>query len=349
MKKVCMLFMLGICAFSFLSCESKKKSDKPNVEDISIAMVSNLGGINDRSFNQNTWEGILRFVNENNLPHENYTYVTVRKNEDYITGLSNFADEHKTLIVGSGYEFGEPINKVASKYPNQKFLLIDALPIQTNNILSVTFATEQGSFLAGIIAALKAKQMGVKTVGFLGGGDGVIVQSFEAGYIAGVKTIDPDMEVVVRYVGDFANPSKGQKIASAMFNNGIKIIFGVAGASGNGLIKEAKKRARMDEDIWVIGVDRDQYEDGIYAFKKSIILTSSLKKLDVAAHDALKSIKNGNFKPGHLVYSLKNNGVGLPKNNPNLKDEWMKVVERYRKDIINGKIKVPLKPQRVLQ
>ncbi len=345
MKRVFMLMLLSIVLFGFVACNNKKDNTSAKM---TIAMVSSIGSIDDRSFNQNTWEGILKFVYENNISPSDYAYISSHKPEDYAINLSNFADEGKSLIISPSFYFKEPINKVALKYPQQKFLLIDAVSKIKTNVLSVTFATEQSSYLAGICVALKAKQLGLKTVGFLGGIDNSIVQSFEAGYIAGIEAIDANIKVVVEYANDFANPTKGQKIASAMFNKDIKIIFGVAGNTGNGLIAEAKKRARMGEEVWVVGVDKDQYNDGIYEDGKSVILTSSLKKLDNATYDALKSIKNGKFKSGHIVYSLKNDGVGLPKSNPNLKDEWIKMVEKYKKDIISGKIKVPVKPNRVL-
>ncbi len=348
MKKIYILSILGFIMFSFTSCDNKQKLAKTPSKDVSVVMVSAIGYIDDKSFNQNTWEGILKFAKEHNMPKSNFTYVSSHRPEDYAINLSNFADKSKSLIVGPGYELEDAVNKVASKYPNQRFLLIDAVSSVDKNVLSVTFATEQGSFLAGICTALKAKQMGLKTVGFIGGIDGYIVQKFEAGYIEGIKAIDPNIQVMVQYVNDFSNPSKGQKIGSYMYDRGIKIIFAAAGASGKGLIKEAKKRAKMGEEVWVVGVDRDQYEDGLYENGKSVILTSSLKKLDNATYDALNSIKNDNFKAGHIVYSLKNDGVGLPKTNPNLKDEWMKIVDQYKKDIISGKIKVSVKPKRVL-
>ncbi len=354
MRRIFTLFILGIITFTLLSCEGKKEAKMESKlsptanKNISVAMVSDIGGIDDRSFNQNAWEGIMKFVEENGTPIENYTYASSHIPDEFIANLSNFADQGKSLIVTPGYYFKYPIDKVAPKYPKQKFLLIDAISSDSKNVLSITYATEQSSFLAGICTALKAKQMGLKKVGFLGGVDGYIVQSFEAGYIAGIKEIDPSIKVVVEYADDFANPTKGQKIGSEMFDKGIKIIFGVAGATGNGLIKEAKKRAKKGENVWVIGVDKDQYGDGIYADGKSVILTSSVKKLDVAAYDALNSVKDNTFSSGHMVYSLDNDGVGLPKTNPNLKDEWIKIIKRYKKDIISGKIEVPVKPKRVL-
>ncbi len=348
MKKMCMLLIVGLICFSFFACEGKNDIDKKSADVINVGMISNLGSIDDGSYNQNVWEGILRFAKEKELPRKNYSHVSSHKGDDFIINLSNFSDEKKDLIIAPGYELQKPVNKVSLKYPNQKFLLLDAVVKNSKNVLSVTFDMAEGSFLAGVATALKAKQMGIKTVGFLGGVDFFLLQNFEAGYIAGIKAIDPSIKVVVEYANDFANPTKGQKIASSMYNRGIKIIFTVAGATGNGAIKEAKNRAKAGEDVWIVGVDMDQYKDGIYEDGKSVILTSALKKLDVAVYKTLVAVSDDVFKAGHVVYSLKNDGVGLPKTNPNLKNEWMKIVERYKKDIIKGKIKVPLKPKRVL-
>ncbi len=351
MKYIWKLLLVSIVFFGFTACQDKKENQaktQSGEKKLTLAMISDIGNIDDRSFNQNTWEGILRYVKEANLPKENYSHTSSHKPEDYINNLSHFADKGIDLIVSPGYYFIGPVNKVAPKYPKQKFLLIDGVSSDTTNVLSVTFATNEGSYLAGVCTAFKAKEMGVDRVGFLGGIDGDIVQSFEAGFIEGIKVIDSNIKIEVRHADDFANPTKGQRIASQMYDDGIKIIFNVAGNTGNGLIREAKRRAKLGEDVWVVGVDQDQYEDGIWEEGKSVILTSVLKKLDIATYTTIKAVENGTFKAGQKVYSLKNDGVGLPKINPNLKEEWIKVANKYRQDIIDGKIKVSLKPARVL-
>ncbi len=344
MKKILFYLLLCCIVFMFESCTNKKVETK----NLKLAMVSNLAAIDDRSFNQNTWEGILKYANEFNLPKENYSFINSPTPEYYITNLSNFADKHLDLIIAPGYCFYDAMNKVAPKYPHQKFLIIDNVSEVSNNVLSVTFASNEGSFLVGVCAALKAKDMGWKKVGFLGGVDGFLVQEFEAGYVAGVKTVDPSIEVVVRYSDDFVNPMKGQKIASKMFDNNVNIIFNVAGSTGNGLIKEAKRRTSNGDKVWVIGVDKDQYEDGIYnENNSSVILTSMTKRLDIATYDTIVSVDNGTFKGGTKKYTLKNNGVGLPKKNPNLDPKWLRIAQQYKRDIIKGDIIVPSVPERI--
>ncbi len=341
MRKIKKILLLCFFAITLISCDSKKDNN------IKVAMVSDIGSIDDKSFNQNTWEGIVKYAKENNLPRKNYTFANSPTKEDYIVNLSNFADEHFDLIIACGYYFEKHINIVGSKYPNQNFLLIDAIAKTNKNVLSITFNSNEGSFLVGVAAALKANEMGLNKVGFLGGVDEYLVQAFEAGFVSGVEAVNPNIKVFIEYANDFANPMKGQQIASKMYDKGVNIIFNVAGSTGNGLIKEAKKRAKMGDDVWVIGVDKDQYKEGIYEKEKSVILTSMIKRVDIATYDTIKLVKNGKFKGGHKIYGLKSKGVSLPSKNPNLKNEWLKVIQKYKDEIINGKIVISKKPKRI--
>ncbi len=337
MKRVLSLLLLFFVSFIFISCDKKQKSEK----DFSIAMVSGLGSVDDKSFNQTAWKGVLKYAEENNLPRKNYTHTNPARPEDFIVTLSDFADEHRSVIIALAYYLKDAVDIVSSKYPKQKFFLFDAMANTDKNVSSVSFAANEGSFLVGVCAALKASEMKIDKVGFLGGFNIKVIQEFEAGFRAGVKSINSNIKVVSVFANDFVNPSKGAKIASKMYDEGINIIFNVAGSTGNGLIKEAKRRANLGQNVWVIGVDKDQYEYGVYKEDKSVILTSMIKKLDVAVYDAISLVAKGEFKGGHKVYSLKNNGIGLPKNNPNLKSQWVKIVKKYKQDIIDEKIVVP--------
>ncbi len=342
MKKIFYVLLLILIGIGFIVV-----SYNQNKKDIKVALVCDVGNIDDKSFNQNAWEGILRYAKDNNLSKKNYMFATSPAKEDYVVNLSTFSDRKDIdLIIATGYFFEQPISIVASRYPNQNFLLIDAISKTDKNILSVTFNMNEGSFLVGVAAALKANSMSLDKIGFLGGVDGYIVQSFEAGFLEGIKTINPNIKVFIEYANDFANPTKGQQIASKMYDDGINIIFNVAGYTGTGLIKEAKRRAKKGEDVWVIGVDKDQYEEGIYAAGKSVILTSMLKKIDSIIYNSIDLVKQGEFKGGSKVYGLKDRFIGLPQNNPNLKEEWLKIIKTYKDDIVSGKIIVPNKPFR---
>ncbi len=342
MKRLFISSFFSVIFLSFIACDSKKTDNS-----LTIGMISDIGTIEDKSFNQNTWEGIVKFAKEHNIPKKNYSYANSATPEDYIVNLSTFADKKMDLIVTPGYYFRKAVSTVAPKYPNQKFLLIDSISDKLENVSSVRFAENEGSFLVGVATALKAKEMNIDKVGFIGGMDVPVVQSFEAGFIEGIKVINPNIKVFVEFANDFANPTKGQRIASKMFDKGLKIIFNVAGSTGNGIIKEAKKRVQRGQEVWVLGCDKDQYDEGIYKDDKSVVLTSMVKNLDVVVYDTLTDVKNGKFKSGYKFYTLKDNGVNLPKKNPNLKDEWLEIVKKYKDDIIKGKILVPLTPKRI--
>ena len=174
-----------------------------------------------------------------------------------------------------------------------------------------------------------------------------LIQKFEAGFEAGVWAIDPDIEVLVQYAGDFGNAQLGQTVAAKMYDDGAYVIYHAAGGTGNGLFSEAKNRVLNGEDVWAIGVDKDQYEDGIYEGDKSIILTSMMKRVDVASYTVCENVLNEEFTPEILVFNLANAGVGIPDENPNLKAEWVTTIDEYATKVISGEIEVPVLPTRL--
>ncbi len=342
MKKIVTVLLVFVMLL-FSSCGGKES----NKNDVKVSLVIGISGVDDKSFNQNTWEGIKRYAADKGLPDANIAYKHSVTEQEYVDNLSIFSDEHPDLIVAPGYYFVNPIKFVSSKYPRQKYLIMDkAIDEKRDNVLSITFAAQESSYLAGIAAALKSKELGAKKVGMICGDD-VNLHNFEAGFEAGVRRISKKIKVITRFSYEFSNPIKGAKMASDMYDDGVAVVFNVAGSTGNGIIKEAKERAAKGEDVWVVGVDKDQYEEGMYNNDNSVILTSVLKNLDVAVYDTIEKVVKDEFESGHIIYSLKNNGVGLPKENPNLKPKWIKKIDKYRDAIIKGKIKVPAKPRRL--
>ncbi len=317
---------------------------KEEKADFSVGLVTDVGGIDDKSFNQSTWEGILRFAEETGA---NTQYVQSENDADYIPNLSTFSDNELDLIIAPGFLFTEALTEVSGQFPEQKYLIIDTV-VEKPNVASAVFAAEQGSYLVGVASALKAKEAGKDTVGFLGGMDFDLIQAFEAGFEAGVKAVDENMKVLVEYAGSFSDTQIGQTQSAKMFSQGAYIIFHAAGGAGNGMIKEAKDRRTNGEDVWACGVDKDQYKDGIYEGEKSVILTSMMKRVDVASETVCKDTLAGKFPSGQvLTFDLSNNGVGLPAENPNLSDEIVKKVAEFKKDIVDGKVTVPLTPSRL--
>jgi basic membrane protein A len=342
---VATLATLAVISMAFVSCTQKKPAAVA-APAFRIGLVTDIGGIDDKSFNQGTWEGIVRFAKEAGLKEGDYKYLQSAAEADYIPNLSTFSDEKLDLIAAPGFLFEKSIGEVADKYPNNKYLIIDSV-VTKPNVVSAVFAEHEGSFLVGVAAGLKAKADGKNIVGFLGGMQFPLIEKFQAGFEQGVKAVYPECKILVDYAGDFGAPDKGQAIAQKQFNAGAYIIFHAAGGTGNGMIKEAKERTAKGDIRWAIGVDKDQYSDGIYdeANKKSAVLTSMMKRVDVAAHDVAKMTMEGKFPGGQtLVFSVANKGVGIPETNPNLSDDIVAKVKEFEAKIASGELKVSETP-----
>ena len=208
------------------------------------------------------------------------------------------------------------------------------------NVASAVFKEQQPSYLVGVAAALKAKEAGKTKVGFIGGVENPIIERFEAGYKQGVASVDPAIEVLTDYANAFDDPGKGSTLAQKQYNDGAYVIFHAAGATGNGLIKEVKDRREAGEDVWAIGVDSDQYDAGLMSDGTSAVLTSALKRVDTAAYYFAEQVKNGTFQGGTMVFDASNDGIGFPKENPNLSDEIVKAMEDALAKIKSGEIVV---------
>lgn len=344
-KKIIGLVMaLVMCISSFGGCASNKK-----VEDeskMTIALLTWITGIDENSFNAQGWSGIEMFAQEYGIPEENYQTVCTMDDDMAIDDIARLADEGTDLIILMGFQFIKPLEYVARKYPNQNFLLVDC-EIDQPNVRSATFANNEGSYLAGVTAAMRAQKMEVNRVGFIGGMDDPVLREFEAGYEAGVHEIDPNIEISITYGNDFANPTAGKMMAEEMFDDNVDVVYVVAGATGNGCIEEAVERAKNGEEIYVVGVDEDQFNEGLYNDRDSVVLTSIMKHLDVSVYDTLSELQHGKFDPIHRIYTLKEKGVSLPEKNPTLTAYEKHVLRQYKERIENGDIEIPLVPSRV--
>ena len=308
-------------------------------------MVTDIGGIDDRSFNQSTWEGLEQFGKENGLKEkEGYDYLQSSDDSQYVTNINTLIRRDFDLVIAVGYALHDAVVEVADQKKDAHIAIIDEVIKGKDNVASITFKANEGSYLAGVAAALETKS---KKIGFIGGMTGEIIGGFEAGFVAGVKAVDPSIKVDVEYAESFGDAAKGQTIAKRMYDSGADIIFHAAGGTGNGLFTEAKERKQKDPNanVWAIGVDRDQYDEGKVDANTNIVLTSVLKRVDVAAHEVATLAKDGKFPGGKTItYGLKENGVDLAENGA-LSDETKKKVEEYKQQIIDGKIEVPSKPE----
>ncbi|MBN1520193.1 MAG: BMP family ABC transporter substrate-binding protein [Spirochaetales bacterium] len=340
MKYRTILVALLAVALVFTGCAKKDATPVVEKPEFKVGLVTDIGGIDDKSFNQGTWEGIVRFGGAHNLVQgTDYKYLQSGAEADYVPNLSAFADEKLDLIIAPGFLFEMAMGEVADSFPEQKFMIIDTV-VQKPNVVSATFAEHEGSFLVGVAAGLQAKADGKSVLGFLGGMQFPLIEKFQAGFEQGVKAVYPEATILVDYAGDFGAPDKGQALAQKQYKAGAYIIFHAAGGTGNGMIKEAKERSEKGDIRWAIGVDKDQYTDGQYG-DKSAVLTSMMKRVDVAAETVSQMTLDGQFPGGTvMVFSLKNNGVGIPDSNPNLSADIISQVNEYAQKIASGELVV---------
>jgi basic membrane protein A and related proteins len=312
--------------------------------DFKVGLVTDTGGVDDKSFNQSAWEGLKKFGEEVGLKEgEGFRYLQSEKEADYIPNLSQFAENGFDVTYAAGFLLEDAVQTSAEQHTDAHFALIDSLLADENfetvwldNVANVTFDEHTGSFLVGVIAAKHTK---TKKVGFVGGVDSPLIKKFENGFKAGVKSVDPSIEVVVQYAGDFNKPENGTSIASTMYTGGADIIYHAAGGTGNGVFTEAKNRKANGEDVWVIGVDRDQHEEGL---PENVTLTSMVKRVDNAVYEISKMAMDGNFPGGkETVFGLAEEGVGIAPTTDNVSQEALDLVEEYKQKILDGEIEVP--------
>ena len=258
-------------------------------------MVTDTGGLGDRSFNDSAYAGLVRAKND---LHVDTTVLQSHSAADYQINMTVLANKRYDEIFAIGFLMAKDVQEVAERYAKRHFSIIDAV-VDMPNVTSVTFKEEEGSFLAGALAAMTTK---TKTVAFLGGIDIPLLRKFEAGFAAGAREIDPNVKVLVKYVGSFDDVASGKELAGVEFDQGADIIYVAAGKAGLGAIDQVKRRA----NAFVIGVDSDQ--DAIAPGK---ILTSMVKRVDIGVFRVSTQAAAHKPRPAHLTLGLKEGGVGL--------------------------------------
>jgi Uncharacterized ABC-type transport system, periplasmic component/surface lipoprotein len=319
--------------------------------DLKVGMVTDAGTIDDKSFNQGTWEGIQQAKAELGVQTK-YLQPAGETEADYLKEIGNLYDAGFKFLITPGFKFETAIFHAQDKYTDAKFVILDGNPhsgdfnpVVKENTVSVFFAEHESGFLAGVATALELKE---GKAGFIGGMEIPAVQKFNWGFQQGLKyandnlgtnlTISPEHVV---YEGTFTNAAAGGQLAAQMYDSGVNVVFTAAGGVGVGSIAEAKNRASKGQEVWIVGVDVDQYDDGVYEEGKSIILTSAMKKIDHAAYDLIKAETEGSFPGGQtLVLDATNDGIGLPEENPNLSEETVKTVGDVFAKLKSGEIKV---------
>jgi basic membrane protein A len=345
-RKIGLALSLVLAAGTLLGACGKTDDTKPDTakngskeKAFTVAMVTDVGGVDDKSFNQSAWEGLQEFGKDNGLKKGKggYEYAQSTSDADYSTNLNTLARQGFDLVYGIGFLMHAAVEEIAKQQPDVKFAIIDD-EVKQPNVASVMFKEQEAAFLAGVAAALQTK---TKKIGFIGGMKIPVIERFEAGFLAGVQAVNPDIKVDDQYSGYFDKAEVGQSIAAKMYASGADVVFHAAGATGNGLFKEAGDLKKKDpaRELWAIGVDRDQNDMG-----PDVVLTSAMKRVDVAVKDLSTKAKDGNFPGGETtVYGLHEDGVGLAPVNSKAdkKADIDKAVKEWVEKIKSGAIVVP--------
>ena len=335
MKKILSLILVMTLLMSTLlvgcgggTTEDNAGTDGNGEAALKVAMVTDVGGVNDQSFNQSAWEGLQRAQADLGV---NVSYKESNQDADYAPNMEQLLDEGNDLIWAVGFKMGDTILAEAQNNPDQKYAIIDYAYEETpENLVGVVFQAEQASFLVGYIAGKMTK---TGKVGFVGGIEGVVIDGFDYGFQAGVKYANPEVQVLRQYAESFTDSAKGKAIANSMYQDGADIVFHAAGGVGDGVIEAAKEQGKF-----AIGVDRDQND-----LAPDNVITSAMKRVDNGMYNITEQLKNGEFPGGQtVVLGLADGAVDIaPTSDKHVPQEILDEVETLKQDIIDGKINVP--------
>jgi basic membrane protein A len=351
MKK--MLFCAVMVAILAGACSKKQERSTTasavspsQTTGITVRLLTDATGIDDKSFNAAAWRGILEFYGDtwNNTQQRGKAYdvVTAQTQDMYIPNLRQTTDEQYDLIVATGFTFADPVTEVATANPNQKYMIVDVDWVNLPNVLNVIFAEHEGSYLVGVAAALKAQADGIANpkFGFIGGVPGATITKFEVGFVQGVLSVLPNAEIVDYYVNSWGEPGLAKTQAKTWYDSGVYVIYSAAGGSGNGTIAQAKEYRLQGKNVWAIGVDSDQYEEGLYNGTDSAVLTSMLKLVETSLIYGLNAVKNNTFKGEVITLDLKGEGVGYATTNTALTQDIKTRIDQAKQQIASGQVKV---------
>ena len=347
MRKRLLLLSAVLCSFSLVAAACGGDSGQD------VGLVFDIGGEGDLSFNDSAAAGLTRAESDLGV-----TTSKVSPNDDGSNRaeLLQLQADSSEIVIAVGFLFAGDAATVGSANPDTAFAVVDDSMLDfdqtppapfADNIAGLVFSEEQGSFLVGAAAALKSA---TGTIGFIGGvccfG---LIEKFEAGYIAGAKAVNPDIEIISEYITEFPDfagfndPASGRETALAMFDSGADIVYHAAGGTGVGLFDAAKIHSEESgSKVWGIGVDSDQYNT-VEADVQEYVLTSMLKRVDVAVFEAIKSHEEGTFAAGEVRYDLSVDGVGYSTSG-GFVDDIVDELEDFKARIISGDIVVPTDP-----
>jgi basic membrane protein A len=352
MTKAAVLLLAGSMALA--ACASDEKngssgsgSSGSSGSDLKVGIAYDTGGRGDKSFNDSAFAGVEKATKDNGGKYTELSPNSDASNRADL--LTQLADQGYNPVIAVGFAYGDVIGDVAKQYPDTQFAIVDSSgldadgkPLGSGNVTGLQFAANEGSFLGGVAAALKTT---TNHIGFVGGVETPLIQSFQAGYVAGAKAVKPDITVDVEYIspaGDFSgfnDPAKGQIVAQGMYDKGADIVYAAAGGSGIGVFQAAKASNKR-----AIGVDSDQYQTVGDPTLQPVIMTSVLKRVDNAVEAYINDFVDGKIKGGSdIVNDLKTDGVGLATSGGFI-DDIQAQIKEYADKIKSGEITVPTTP-----
>ncbi len=334
----------------FISChqkESEETRNLPEKEKIKALLVTDSSGIGDHSFNSASFSGLLSYYGDT-FDEQKYrgTLYEVSRCTTEETALEQMEKasilRKYDIIIMPGLSYAQSLITAALHYPDQKFMIIDTDQISLPNVLEISFSEEQGSFLVGAAAALQSRLEGRKNpkFGFIGGEISSVITKFQIGFIQGVLSVIPGTSVEEYYTGSWERMDLAEQKSMEWFASGVYAVYSAAGASGLGTIEAAKYFRQKGYNVWALGVDSDQFDEGLYAKNKSAVLTSMIKDAGRAVVYTLNMMEAGNFVSGSVVFDLAAEGVSYTKTNNDLSAEVIVSLEKLKKTILEGKRKV---------
>ena len=343
MRKQLVVLLGVVLAFALVAAACGGDDDGGGA-DVNVGLVYDIGGRGDQSFNDSAATGLDKAEDELGIAKSEASANDDGSNREELLNLQ--ADE-SDLVFGVGFLFADPMASAAAANPDVNFAIVDGfIEDAPDNVAMLGFAEQEGSFLVGAAAALKTES---NKVGFIGGVNIDLIKRFEAGFVAGVEHVNPDIEIVVQYLTEppdftgFTDPAAGKIVAQSMFQGGADIVYHAAGGSGGGLFQAAKEYSEAnDTKVWAIGVDSDQYltaGEGLQDY----ILTSMLKRVDVSVFETIQAQVDGSFAAGPQTFDLSVDGVGYSTTGGFI-DDIAGQLDDLRQEIIDGDITVPTAP-----
>jgi len=310
----------------------QKVAKNANGKQLLVGVVFDSGGLGDKSFNDSANAGIQRAVKDFGIEEK---HIESKSEKDFEPNLTAMADAGCDIVFAIGITQQKALEAVAPKYPNVKFAIVDAT-VAAPNVRSLLFTEQEGSFLAGYLAGLVTKS---KKVGFVGGMEIPLIKKFQAGYEAGVKTANPEVDVLpAKYTGNWDDQGKGKVAANLLYSSGADIVYHAAGRAGLGVISAAKEQGK-----YAIGVDSDQDD-----VEKGSVLTSMIKRVDESVYQTINDLAQNKFTAGSKIYDLKAGGVGLSEmrfTKDKIGKENLDKIKDVSAKIVKGDIKVPSTPE----